>query len=142
MPKPLTEFNRSGGTKDGLHTYCRACQSEHYKSRKDVHVANVYRTKRLRAETVQAYVLQYLLAHPCIDCGEGDPVVLEFDHRGDKVASVSQMISDGLPFARIVAEMDKCDIRCANCHRRRTYSKLGHRSKGAFVAKQDKAPDF
>src|SRR5215471_17905592 len=107
MAKPLTEFNRSGGSRDGLHTYCRACQSEHYKSREDVHVANVYRTKRLRAETVQAYVVQYLLTHPCIDCGEGDPVVLEFDHRGDKVASVSQMISDGLPFARIVAEMDK-----------------------------------
>jgi hypothetical protein len=56
--------------------------------------------------------------------------------------SVSQMISDGLPLGRIVAEMEKCDIRCANCHRRKTYAQLGHKAKGAFVAKQDKAPDF
>jgi len=55
----------------------------------------------------------------CIDCGEMDPVVLEFDHvTGDKVRQISIMRSYRLPL--LVAEIGKCEVRCANCHRRIT----------------------
>lgn len=66
-------------------------------------------------------VADYLSTHPCVDCGETDLVVLDFDHRNpkDKLSSVSSLVYGCKAFSVIVAEMNKCDIRCANCHRKR-----------------------
>jgi len=68
------------------------------------------------------WVWGYLLEHPCVDCGETDIRVLEFDHRdpADKVGNVGRMVSDRRCIEAIEAEVAKCDVRCANCHRRRT----------------------
>ena len=55
------------------------------------------------------------------DCGERDPRVLEFDHRDRfaKIESVTLMALRGYAWATIEAEIAKCDVRCAKCHRRR-----------------------
>lgn len=63
---------------------------------------------------------EYLGQHPCVDCGEPDPVVLQFDHLRDKRMDVSHMLRGGFSWATIHAEIEKCNIRCANCHRRKT----------------------
>jgi hypothetical protein len=64
------------------------------------------------------YVDRYLLEHPCVDCGYPDPRALEFDHvRGKKSFEISVAISRGLPLIEIMNEIEKCDVRCANCHR-------------------------
>jgi hypothetical protein len=65
---------------------------------------------------------EYLLVHACSDCGEFDPVVLEFDHvdRATKRQSVGFLARSGYPWATVLAELAKCEVRCANCHRRRT----------------------
>jgi|HubBroStandDraft_1064217.scaffolds.fasta_scaffold01201_19 hypothetical protein len=64
-------------------------------------------------------VWEYLLQHPCVDCGERDPIVLEFDHvQGNKVNLISVLIhrcSKGT----LQLEIEKCEVRCANCHRRK-----------------------
>jgi hypothetical protein len=68
---------------------------------------------------------RYLLRHPCVDCGEVDTRVLEFDHvRGRKSAAISFLVRIGYPWQRIVKEIAKCEVRCANCHRLR-HSKGG-----------------
>ncbi len=71
-----------------------------------------------RRERCRAYRTEYLSTHPCVDCGEADLVVLEFDHRGDKHEEICVLVSRG-SFDRLVEEIKKCDVRCANCHRRR-----------------------
>lgn len=73
-------------------------------------------------------VLEYLRAHPCVDCGEKDPIVLEFDHRDgtEKVESVTQLVTNNCGWQKIEDEIAKCDVRCANCHRRRTAIKRGY----------------
>lgn len=64
----------------------------------------------------------YLCNHPCVDCGESDPVVLEFDHvRGVKDTNVANLISGAGRMQRLMDEIAKCDVRCANCHRRKTH---------------------
>ena len=66
-------------------------------------------------------VLKFLQSHPCVDCGESDPVVLDFDHvRGNKTKEVTKFVRNGASLRRIFLEIDKCEVRCANCHRRIT----------------------
>ena len=67
----------------------------------------------------------YLADHPCVDCGEGDSRVLEFDHLHDKEALVSALAAWGAPRARLETEIARCEVRCANCHRRVTARRAG-----------------
>jgi hypothetical protein len=65
---------------------------------------------------------------PCTDCGDDyPPYVLEFDHcRGQKIRAIGSMISSHRDsIEALLAEIAKCDVVCANCHRARTYNRLG-----------------
>jgi len=68
----------------------------------------------------RAKLIEYLTLHPCIDCGEDDPIVLDCDHLRDKKYNISYMMKRGYCWESILQELEKCEIRCANCHRRRT----------------------
>lgn len=64
----------------------------------------------------------YLRSHPCLDCGEADFRCLDFDHvNGDKKYSLGNMKNCGYSLETIQKEMDKCVIRCSNCHRKKHY---------------------
>lgn len=123
---PASEFPPNRARPDGLGSLCRACQrhrSRDYRQRNPQSEAQrtlaALNGRRARA---RRYVWKYLSAHPCVDCGEADPVVLEFDHvGGGKEAAVARMVSDGRPLEAILREISKCEVRCANCHRRRHY---------------------
>jgi nucleoside 2-deoxyribosyltransferase len=60
---------------------------------------------------------------PCIDCGF-IPIVpeqMDFDHvRGTKTVEVTRLAAQGKSNERILEEIEKCDLVCANCHRLRT----------------------
>ena len=84
------------------------------------------RYKAEQKERMKIHVRGYLSDHPCIDCGEKDPVVLDFDHRDpvEKHRGISQIIGWALGIKVLIAEIAKCDVRCANCHRRRHYQEM------------------
>jgi hypothetical protein len=65
--------------------------------------------------------MTFLQSHPCVDCGETDPLVLTFDHRelAAKVDTIGRLLSRR-GWTTFLAEVAKCDVRCANCHRMRT----------------------
>ena len=70
------------------------------------------------------YLLEFFAKHPCADCGERDPIVLEFDHLCDK----SFDIGAALPYRNwqsILDEIEKCEVVCRNCHRRRESRRMG-----------------
>lgn len=145
--KALTEFNRYGRSKDGRQPYCRACASSYFTARRDVILPMIKTRKRDRKGDLTRYVRAYLSEHPCVDCGEADPVVLEFDHvRGVKIAHVSTLVKQVVALARLQEEIEKCDVRCANCHRRRTARTLGWNlaleSDHASLAQLDSAGAF
>jgi hypothetical protein len=62
----------------------------------------------------------HALESGCVDCGERDVVVLEFDHIGDKTSTVTALAWSQRSLEQIDAEIACCEIRCCNCHRRRT----------------------
>jgi hypothetical protein len=84
--------------------------------------------KKLKDDKAEK-VFHYLTEHPCVDCGESDPVVLEFDHKATEVKrlAVAQMVERRYAWEAIAAEIAKCDVRCANCHRRKTSRQRGQR---------------
>lgn len=125
--KNLPEFNKCKTNKDGLQKRCRECQNAYSKA----HYGNnseYYKEKRTRYKRqLRTRVLEYLSDKQCLDCGESDSVVLEFDHRepDEKDFTIATAISESRSIGLIMAEIEKCDIRCANCHRRRTAEQFG-----------------
>ena len=123
--KPVTEFNKRKKAKDGLQARCRNCYRRWHAANKDRHNEQIHaRNRRIRREVMER-IRQYLLDHPCVDCGQNDLRVLEFDHIGQKVSEVSRMVRLGATWAAIISEIAKCEVRCANCHRIRTYERAG-----------------
>ena len=82
-------------------------------------------TRPLRRRNL-LFLLDYLSEAPCVDCGEMDPVVLDFDHVGAKRAGVVQLADREAALAVLKEEIAKCEVRCANCHRRRTIVEQAH----------------
>ena len=61
---------------------------------------------------------------PCTDCGElHPPYVMDFDHLDPttKVMSVADMVTRNVSLVTLMAEIAKCEVVCANCHRIRTH---------------------
>jgi len=123
--KPMTEFvvkNRKTGTRS---TKCRLCQAaysrEHYRLNRPRYLERTATQRKMNRESCRQNVFDYLLAHPCVDCGEADPIVLEFDHRdaSTKRDSISRLMKH-VTWAALGREIGRCDVRCANCHRKRT----------------------
>jgi hypothetical protein len=86
--KPLNDFAWRRKTREQRDNYCRPCRAEykqeHYRANRQRYIDQAgARKKVLIAERVE-YLVAYLREHLCIDCGEADPVVLEFDHLRDK----------------------------------------------------------
>ncbi len=107
---------------------CKECYREYQKHRyylRHVHYKKViYNAKKKRVLDVLIKLFKYFKTHPCVDCGNIDLRVLDFDHvRGIKKYNVGEIIYYGYSWKTIYHEIEKCDVRCANCHRIKTLSK-------------------
>lgn len=93
------------------------------------HYENNKQQWRDRGKALRARNRQFVQAQknkPCMDCGVQYPhYVMDFDHRPDevKVLNLSNIGNQWSNLDRIQAEIDKCDLVCANCHRIRTYER-------------------
>lgn len=123
--KPLNEFYKNIGNKDGLQGECIVCTKarvmvpvlKNGKSRKEATREN--RKRYIRFNKFK--IIEYLSSSGgCIVCGEKDPVVLEFDHLSDKKIEVTKLVHKGCSWYSILQEIKKCQILCANCHRKKT----------------------
>lgn len=120
--RPESSFNRFGSDRQW---WCRDCFKAYYAERRAHHRRRNNALKTQRVLEAQSLVLAFVRAHPCLDCGETDPVVLEFDHVGPKRAEISTLVRRGVLETVLVEEMTRCEIVCASCHRRRTAKRQG-----------------
>lgn len=129
VEKPITEYRRYSRSKDGYEAACKSCRrsydNQSYRSNPERRQA-IQANNRATRKRLAQYVRDHLNQNPCVDCGQSDPDLLEFDHvRGTKVSDICKMVLSVVPFERLQAEIEKCDVRCLYCHRKRTIKQFG-----------------
>ncbi len=122
--KSLDEFGLRSKTTGKRECICKTCKREytksHYRNNKDVYKKRASEfTKKTRIVN-SCKMVDYLRKHPCVDCGEPDVIVLQFDHIKDKEHTIGKMVVNGYSWPKILDEINKCQVRCANCHTRKT----------------------
>jgi hypothetical protein len=127
LQRAVEEFNRKG---DALQSKCKSCQGAYhrlyYQRNKSRFIAKNRRNKNRQRKRLRAILLE-IKRRPCQDCGGTfHPWVMELDHRDGaiKEAAVANLVSKGCTDARLLEEIEKCDVVCANCHRMRTYLRM------------------
>lgn len=122
--KQTEAFNKNKSRKDGLQNICRECSNarskQYYSQNRDKHLKVIAARRRKVKQETYVFIVDYLKAHPCVDCGETDIVVLQFDHQNNKVINISAAIRQKWSINSIKREIAKCEVRCANDHTRRT----------------------
>lgn len=133
LEKDAEEFNWKNKRQGTRSCYCRKCwkayAKKHYRKHKQYYIDKA--EKRLLENKLKAVC--YLEQRSCTDCHEQDVRVLDFDHKRDKNGNISNMIANGCAWKTILKEIEKCEIRCANCHRKKTSAELGWRSKNDIL---------
>ena len=83
----------------------------------EYHAKVIARTMELRREKYR-WIAEYKAERGCSLCPEKRPAALDFHHRNsaDKIVNISHAIQRWSD-ERILAEIEKCDVICANCHR-------------------------
>ena len=130
IEKDIEEFPLRNQFTQRRQSYCKDCRSvlgaAWYERNKDYQKENARKHSIEYREAAKEYVWQYLLTNPCVDCGERDPAVLEFDHiKGEKTDAISSLIGRGSSLDALKREIELCVVRCANCHRRKTQKERG-----------------
>lgn len=119
-----SEFPFTNKAKGKRFSMCFTCKKEYdreyWAKTKDVRNERKRKNSKSNIKRNADYVISHLKKNPCVDCGEGNIIVLEFDHQRDKSFNVSHGIRAGYSLESIQNEIDKCEVVCANCHRLRT----------------------
>ena len=107
-------FNFKNKLKGIRQYHCKDCSRLyirlHYEKNKKYYLQKAYRRNQKIRSEIKTYIWKYLSNHSCVDCGEKDPIVLEFDHIDAKIAAISEMYRN-YTLENVKSEIKKCQIR-------------------------------
>jgi hypothetical protein len=118
---------RKGGWSKGTGSGRDPVKARASKQRWHENNRQVFRDRRNARRMETRRKIAELKSVPCADCGGRFPYfVMDFDHKddSDKLGNISQLVAHW-SLARILVEIAKCDVVCANCHRIRTATRGG-----------------
>ena len=100
----------------------RACRRRWYEKNKFSEKAHVFRRKK----AIKKWFKNYKTNLKCSICEDSHPAIIDFHHKkGEKKENlVSFMVSNGFSIQKIKEEIKKCQVLCANCHRKVHYKKF------------------
>lgn len=102
--------------KKEYHKQYYSINKEHFKE-------ETKKNRKKRVEVLQDFIYKDLSKKSCVDCGEKNILVLEYDHLRDKEFNVSTKVMQAKKSTTIEIlkkEIEKCEVRCSNCHRKKT----------------------
>lgn len=121
--------SKANGTR---HKKCKDCQrvyfSNHYENNKEYYKEKVNANRPVLKDKNRQFIREYLENNPCIDCGTTDVRVLQFDHKKLRSEDNAPRNNRGAIMTsrpKLIEEISKCDVRCANCHMIRTAEQMG-----------------
>ncbi len=120
--KDLVEFHKNKSSKDGLQKFCKSCNKDYtlayYHRLKDKGLRETYseRSKR-RYKTFTAALNKFKSDFGCLFCDEKEAICLDFHHLKQKDRDVSSWLK-AKSIDKIVDEIARCVLLCANCHRK------------------------
>lgn len=128
--KPLAAFSKHSKKPDGYQTECKDCKNSYNRNYYAKDRTAQYNRVKVRNAAQKTLLKEYvwtLKRNPCTDCGQSyHPFVMDFDHIGDdKVYNIYEMVHSGYSLETVKAEIAKCELVCANCHRLRTGIRAG-----------------
>ncbi len=123
--KPISQYSWRN-IKNGIrHGFCKEChiayRRSHYLANKEKYIKKAKSWNEKQTKILRKFMFEYLVTHPCVDCGETDLRVLEFDHQRNKYMDVSAMVRGCYSINAVKKEIEKCVVRCANCHKKKTF---------------------
>jgi len=127
---PLSSFSKDKKAKHGLSYYCKTCASlktkeQRLKRRKNPEYIKQFNAKITEANKLNKRAAVEYMGNSCFDCGGSFPdSVYDFHHldMSTKEMNPSRVLrlKDR---TKVMAELDKCVLLCANCHRIRHFEK-------------------
>lgn len=112
------------------HRICKFCHSkyrkEHYLRNKLKYIEKARSWNDKQRSVLETFLYERLSQSHCVDCFEKDILVLDFDHLYNKRFGIALMFKNRYSVAAIEDEIEKCVVRCANCHRRKTAKEVGY----------------
>jgi hypothetical protein len=140
IEKEESNFNWRNKSKGKLSNICKACT----KIKRDIwrsnnrkkYISQIKRRRDKWLKELQDRVADYLSNNPCVDCNFSDIRALDFDHidPSTKKIEISKAIYRGWSWKKMINEINKCEVRCANCHRIKT-SKQNNFIKEKYISK-------
>lgn len=128
IQKDVTQFYKK---KNGVAHRCLECevtyQQQYYANNKEKRIKAAREHAKKQQQVLRKYVVDYLKQNPCVDCGQSNILTLQFDHRDGKLFDISKAVCSGRPISltKLISEISKCDVRCANCHQIKTVNQFG-----------------
>lgn len=116
--KPATDFHNVKRNKDGLHSYCKPCRKR-YDAGKYAGDSHKKRQQKDMCAERRTRLTQYKTSKGCLYCPETDGCCLDFHHRDPNQKDFDLAAKlNSRSWQTVLKEIEKCDVVCANCHRK------------------------
>lgn len=142
---PVTAFGNHKNGRDGLRSRCKPCNRiearESYRKNPEPYKRRAVSAGKTLGESMRVWLRGIKQDTQCVACGESDICVLDFHHviSGEKDRAIGSCIRKGIAF--VEAELEKCVVLCANCHRKAHAGKIDVTTKPRCSSKFERSPN-
>lgn len=116
---------RNKGNSHGLQAWCKKCSNANRRKDYFKNQEREIKVRKDRKDSIREFLVEYKSKLFCAICGENHPATLDFHHVNpeEKDFRMADAVKDGYSIKKILEEIQKCQVLCANCHRKLHYNK-------------------